>query len=393
MLIQVVLMARVPWVERSFGQDRVARWHRLAGFTSFYLLLAHVVLITIGYAGTARTGVVEQFWSLVTTYPGMLLATAALALLILVVITSVRAARRRLRYESWHLLHLYAYLGVGLALPHQLWTGQEFLASPAARVYWWTLYALATGSVLVFRLGLPARRSLRHQITVDGLVTEAPGVTSIYLRGRRLDELPVRAGQFFLWRFLDGTGWSRAHPYSLSAPPQGEFMRITVKDLGDGSARVAALRPGTRVLLEGPYGRLTGETYRGAGVTLLACGVGITPLLALLWELPYRRGQAVLIYRARRETDVAFADELRRLAAQRGVHVRYLLGPRADRVSWVPHGEAHWSDVEVLRRASPHIARHDVYLCGPDAWADPARAAVLAAGVPPQRVHIERFAW
>ena len=56
--------------------------------------------------------------------------------LVMVVVTSVRAARSRLRYESWHLLHLYAYLGVGLALPHQLWTGQEFLASPAATVFW-----------------------------------------------------------------------------------------------------------------------------------------------------------------------------------------------------------------------------------------------------------------
>ena len=62
----------------------------------------------------------------------MLLAAAGTACLVMVVVTSVRAARRRLRYESWHLLHLYAYLGVGLALPHQLWTGQEFLASPGA---------------------------------------------------------------------------------------------------------------------------------------------------------------------------------------------------------------------------------------------------------------------
>ena len=85
----------------------------------------------------------------------MLLALAGTLCLVMVVVTSVRAARRRLRYESWHLLHLYAYLGVGLALPHQLWTGQEFLASPAATVYWWTLWGAAAGAVLVCRVGLP----------------------------------------------------------------------------------------------------------------------------------------------------------------------------------------------------------------------------------------------
>ncbi|MDI5941610.1 MULTISPECIES: ferredoxin reductase family protein [Micromonospora] len=393
MLIQVVLMARVPLVERRFGQDRIARWHRLAGFASFHLLLAHVALTTIGYAGTAREDVVTQFWLLVTGYPGMLLATAALGLLVLVVVTSVRAARRRLRYESWHLLHLYAYLGIALALPHQLWTGADFVASPVARAYWWTAYLLALGSVLVFRLGLPAWRSLRHRVEVAAVVPEAPGVTSVWLRGRDLHRLPVRAGQFFSWRFLDGPGWSRAHPYSLSAPPSGDLMRITVKDLGDGSARVAALRPGTRVLLEGPYGRLTGEHWRGGGITMFACGVGVTPLLALLWELPYAPGQAVLLYRARTEEEIAFRAELDRLAAERGVVVHHLVGPRAGRPAWLPAYAEGATDAEALRRLSPDIADHDVFLCGPDGWVDAARAATRAAGVPDEHTHHERFAW
>ncbi|MFD0822220.1 ferric reductase-like transmembrane domain-containing protein, partial [Micromonospora zhanjiangensis] len=373
MLIQVVLMARVPWIERSYGQDRIARWHRLAGFTSFNLLLGHVLLTTLGYSATAEGGPLGQFWLLVTTYPGMLLATAALALLVMVVVTSLRAARRRLRYESWHLLHLYAYLGTGLALPHQLWTGADFISSPGARAYWWGLYGVAAGSVLVFRLAVPAWRSARHRLEVTAVVPEAPGVTSVHLRGRHLHRLPVRAGQFFLWRFLDGPGWSRAHPFSLSAPPYGDQLRITVKDLGDGSARVARLRPGTKALIEGPYGRLTGESFTGGGVTMLACGVGVTPLLALLWELPYAPGRAVLVYRARSVAELAFRHELDRLAAQRGVRVHYLLGPRAGRASsWVSRDTAHLSDVEVLRWYAPDVAGHDVYVCGPDAWADAA---------------------
>jgi predicted ferric reductase len=394
MLVQVVLMARVPWVERSWGQDRIARWHRLAGFASFHLMLAHLVLTTVGYAGTTGTGVPAQAWTLVGTYPGMLLATAAAGLLTAVVVSSVRAARRRLRYESWHLLHLYAYLGVGLALPHQLWAGAQFVDSPAARAYWWGAWAVAAACVLVFRLGLPAWRSLRHRLEVVAVVPEAPGVASVHLRGRRLDRLPVRAGQFLCWRFLDGPGWSRAHPYSLSAPVRGDRLRITVRTSGDGGARVAALRPGTRALVEGPYGRLTGERWRGGPVTMLACGVGITPLLALLWELPYRPGQAVLVNRVRTPGDLVFGAELDRLATGRGVRVHHLVGPRADRPSWLPRQVAATStDVEALRRLVPDVAGHDVYLCGPDGWAVAARAAVLAAGVPARHLHHERFAW
>ncbi|MFG2041746.1 ferric reductase-like transmembrane domain-containing protein [Dactylosporangium sp. NPDC048998] len=393
LLLQVLLMARVPLVERAFGQDRLARWHRWTGFTSFHLMMAHIVLITVGYAGAADAGVLGELWDLVVDYPGMLLATAGTVLLVMVVATSMRAARRRLRYESWHLLHLYAYLGVGLALPHQLWTGADFVASPLSQAYWWTLYAVSAGAVLTYRIGLPVWRNWRHRLVVDRVVAEGPGLTSVYLRGRRLEGLPVRAGQFFQWRFLDGSGWSRAHPYSLSATPHTGVLRITVKDLGDGSARAAALRPGTRALIEGPYGGLTGDTYAGGPVLMLACGIGVTPLLALLGELPYAPRQATLVYRARSEAEVAFRAELDWLARHRGVRVVYLLGPRAPRPSWLPASAAGLTDAAALRRLAPHVAASHVYVCGPDAWTAAARAAALAVGVSPDRVHTEQFAW
>jgi predicted ferric reductase len=391
LLVQVFLMARVPWIERTYGQDRLARWHRLVGFTSFNLMLAHVALVTVGYAATDHSGLLGEFWTLVTTYPGMLLALAGTVALVLVVSTSVRAARRRLRYESWHLLHLYAYLGVGLALPHELWTGTIFAGSPVATAYWWTAYGVAAGSVLVFRLGLPVWRSLRHALVVAAVVAEAPGVVSVYLRGRDLHRLPVRAGQFFHWRFLSGRGWTRAHPYSLSAAPRPDLLRITVKELGDGSAHLRGLRPGTRVLVEGPYGTLTDAVRRTTRVTFLACGIGITPLRALVEEAAYRPGDATLVYRAREGADFAFRGELDALAAQRGLRVYYLPGPRATDGSWAPAG--YGRDDKLLRRLVPGIARHDVYICGPDGWMAAAATAARRAGVPEEHLHIESFSW
>ena len=391
MLLQLLQMARIPFVERTLGQDTLARWHRWTGTASFLLLVAHVPLITLGYAGPMHVGVFTQFADLVAGYPGMVLAVLALVAFCLVVVTSVRAARRRLRYESWHLLHLYAYLGVGLALPHQLWTGADFVASPVARIYWTSLYVVSAGAVLVYRVGRPLRRSRRHRLRVGHVVAEGPGLTSVYLRGRRLDELGIAAGQFFQWRFLDGPGWSRAHPYSLSAPPKRNLLRITVRAVGDGSSRVAGLRPGTKVLFEGPYGRLTGDTYEGGPVTMFACGVGITPLLALLGDLPYAPGEATLVHRARTEEGLVFAAELARLAADRGVRVVTLLGRRAERPSWLPVAFAGLDDAEAIRRIAPDIAGQHVYVCGPEAWTDAVRAAARAAGVPAGRLHTERF--
>ncbi len=390
LLVQVLAMARIPWAERAFGQDRLARWHRLLGFTSFHLMLAHVVLITLGYAAAAQTGFLAELWSLVRTYPGMLLATAGTGLLVMVVVTSVRMARRKLRYESWHLLHLYAYLGVGLALPHQIWTGTDFVSSPWARAYWWTLYGVALAGVLVYRLGVPLVRTLRHQVVVSRVVEEAPGVVSLHLTGRALHRLPARAGQFFVWRFLDGPGWSRGHPYSLSARPHRSMLRITVKDLGDGSRSLADIRPGTKVLLEGPYGALTSDRRTRASTTLMAAGIGITPLRALLEELP---PGATLLYRARDESELVLRAELDALAAARGHRVAYLLGRRASDSSWLPESWSHVDDAAALRHLVPDIAENDVFVCGPDAWADAAIAALAAAGVPEAQVHLERFTY
>jgi predicted ferric reductase len=391
LLLQVLLMARIPWAERSYGQDELARRHRLVGFGSVTLMLAHVVLVSVGYAVTGHSGLLDEVWDLVTTYPGMLLATAGTAALILVAVTSMRAARRRLRYESWHLLHLYAYLGVGLALPHQLWTGADFTSSPAATVFWWTAFAVAAGALLVWRVAVPVMRNVRHRLVVEHVVHEAPGVVSVYLRGRNLGRLPVAAGQFFVWRFLDGPGFTRGHPFSLSAAPDGIRLRITAKNLGDGSARLARLRPGTRALFEGPYGRL-GAVRAGHKITLIAAGVGITPLRALVEALPYRPGDAVLLYRAGSPADVVFGREIEAIAARRGVRLAYLHGSRPrGRTSWLP--DRYQGDAQALRRLVPDIAEHDVYVCGPETWTAAVVAAATAAGVAGDRIHTESFAW
>jgi predicted ferric reductase len=394
LLIQVFLMARVPAVERAYGQDELVRKHRLVGFWSFNLLMVHIALITIGYALSDGSNVFSELWRLVTTYPGVLLATASTAALIAVTVTSIRRARRRLRYESWHLIHLYAYVGVGFSIPHEIWTGADFSSSALVRVFWWSAYGASAGAVLVYRVALPLLRTFRHRITVTSVARESSDVVTVNMAGRALDSLPVRAGQFFIFRFRDGRGWTRGNPYSLSAPARAERLQITAKNLGSGSGRLARLRPGTKVLIEGPYGRLTGENRVGTKITMLACGIGITPMRALLEDLDYAPGDASLIYRARSEPDLVFRLQLDQLARRRGVRVHYATGSRSlDASSWRPASDPAPSDAEALMRLVPDIAVHDVFVCGPDEWMDAALAAAAAAGVPPAQLHQERFTW
>jgi len=392
LLAQVVLMARIPLLEHAYGQDELAHRHRLVGFTSFNLMLAHVALITWGYAAGQLSATPGTLWNLTLNMPGMLLAAAGTASLVMVVVTSVKAARRRLRYESWHLLHLYAYLGVGLALPHQLWTGQQFTSSPARTAFWWTAWAATAGAVLIWRVGRPLWLNLRHQLRVTAVVEEADSIWSVHLTGRRLDRLPVEAGQFLSWRFLTGPGWSRAHPYSLSAAPDGQRLRITVQEVGDDSALVRSLRPGTRALVEGPFGRLSGRARTRPKVALIGAGVGITPLRALAEGLDYGPGQGIYIERFTSEP--LFAPEIDHLARERGLQVLRLPGRRRDPASWLGDGiPRNVDDTTALRFWVPDIAERDVYVCGADPWADLVCKSLEDAGLPPERLHLESFAW
>jgi predicted ferric reductase len=392
LLAQVVLMARVPVLEQAFGQDRLARIHRWVGFASFDLMLAHVVTISLGYAGASVSALPAMVWHLAVDYPGMLLAVAGTAALVLVVVTSAQAARRRLRYESWHLLHLYAYLGVGLALPHQLWTGAEFLSSPGRTVFWWTAWGVAAAAVLWWRLGVPVVRNLRHRLRVVSVAREDAGIVSVYVTGRGLDRLPVEPGQFLLWRFLGAPGRSRAHPYSLSAAPDGRSLRITVQADGDDSAALARVRPGSAVLVEGPFGRLTERARTRRKVALIGSGVGLTPIRALAEGLDYAPGDAVLLHRHRERP--IFARELEALARERGLGLVGLPGHRRREGSWLGSGvHPRVDDLRALRHWVPDIAERDVYVCGPAAWTVLVERTLRDAGLPPDRIHLETFSW
>jgi len=393
LLVQVLLMARVPVLERAFGRDRIIRGHRLTGFWSFWLMLAHLVLITVGYAAASGMDVLGQFWDLVWNSPGMLLAAVGTLLLVMVVVLSLARLRRRTRYESWHLLHLYAYVGVFLALPHQLWTGADFLASPLATAYWWSAWVAAVAAVLIWRIGVPIVRSLRHDLRVASVEPDGTGAVTITITGRRLDRMRAVAGQFFVWRFLGSPGATRGHPLSLSAAPDGQQLQITASVVGDGTRRMARLRPGTRVLAEGPYGGFVGSRRRGRGLLMIGAGAGIAPLVALLEEQDYADGEATLITREHSAAAGVLAQPIARLVAQRRVHRISLNGPRARSGSrWLPAGQEGVDAVAGLRAAAPRLRERDVFLCGPTAWMREVERDLRAAGVPTERIHHERFA-
>jgi predicted ferric reductase len=379
-LVAVVLLARVPVLEHLAGFERLTYWHRWAARACLALLLAHTALTTAGLTVGDRVSLPREAGRLITQYPGVITATAGLVLLIAVGVTSAIIVRRRLRYETWYFVHLYTYLAIALAFSHQIATGKDFVGDPAARAYWTALYLATLGALVLFRVATPLARGARHRLRVARVVDEAPGVVSVEITGVQLERLRARPGQFFLWRFLTSGRWWQAHPFSLSAAPDGRRLRITVKDSGDFSAGLRTLKPGTRVLAEGPFGAFTAEARRRRRVVLIAGGAGITPIRALFETMPAAPGDIALVYRVTSADELVFRAEIEELARARGAQVHYAVG------------EGYDLSGDALARLIPDVAERDAFVCGPPAMVEAARGSLLAVGVPKRHIFTERFA-
>ena len=377
-LVQVVLMSRSPWLDDLFGIDKIASWHRWLGFATVNLIVGHGIFATAGYALATSRSFVAQSWTFLTTYPYMLMAYVGGALFILIAVLSVREARRRISHESWHFVHLLVY---------QLAVGTDFVHDQVALVYWVLLYTVATGLIITFRLIIPARISIRHQLRVQSIVEEARDVISIYIRGRDLGDLPIRAGQFFKFRFLAPGLWWQVHPFSLSAAPNGEYIRITIKEVGGFTRSLHLLTPGTRVVLNGPYGNFTAQQRSRPRSLLIAGGIGITPLRALLEEMPQRKNSITLLYRASSWDKVLFKQELDQLIAARGGIIHYVIGRRGKEVSPNPFAS------RFLLSAVPDLRERDIFVCGPREMVDAVTNSLRTLKISTKQIHVERFAF
>ncbi|MGN6088994.1 MAG: ferredoxin reductase family protein [Actinomycetales bacterium] len=385
-VLSVVLMARVPWFEQAVGTDVITRWHARIGRTTVIAVVLHGLLVWVGYSATSSTGLLTQGKELLLSYPDVLKATVSGGLLVLVGVISIRAARRRVRHETWYFIHLYTYLALLLAFSHVGATGADFVDNPLARLAWTAACYGAFALAAWYRILGPLALAWRHRVRVLAVRREGPDVVSVILTGKHLEEMGVQSGQFLRWRFLTRGMWYSANPYSLSAPPHPAMLRITVREQGDHSRGLARLKKGTLVLPEGPSGGMTAARRRRRKVLLIAGGIGIGPMRALFETLPGRPGDITLLYRTSSEQDLVLRRELEAIAEARGARLHYLVGRRRD---------LGYDPLAVALRAGivTDLSKHDVYLCGPDGMVESNVALLKHLGVPRRHIHSESFAW
>ncbi|MCL2514644.1 MAG: ferredoxin reductase family protein [Microbacteriaceae bacterium] len=380
--VQLLLVARVPWLERAIGLDRLVAWHRTVGAATLFLVLAHVAFMTLNQWITGGGDPVSAYLGLFRVYPDMLTATIGTAAILLAGLISARALRALLPYELWYWVHVTTYVAIFLTFLHQISAGPVFVGHPLNRAIWMTMYGLTAASIVWWRALLPVLRFETHRFEVVAVVPESPRMTSVWIRSRSPELLRAAPGQFMLFRFLAWGHLLTAHPYSLSNVPADGLIRITVADLGDHSGRLRELRPGVKVLIEGPFGGFVGRRAAGP-VLLVAGGAGIGPIRGLAEQFAQMGRSVVLVYRASRGDDLALYHELERLP---GVYLVPLVGRRSE-LGYDP------LDTGSLGRHVPDAVYREAFICGPSAMIERTAASLRALGVADSRIHFEELSF
>ncbi len=383
-LVGLILAARVPWMERALGLDRILIWHRIAGDTMGILLGVHVFTSLMAEM-PLRGGLFNTVKDMIGREPYMAWASIGSLIVAIVVVSSLKAVRNQLSYETWYLLHLSAYAGIILSYSHQITLGSLLSGDRLIRFLWGIFFVYVIVLVVLARWS-EVISAMRHPLRVIKVQQETHDTVSVVFGGPHLRKYKGEAGQFVMVRMLKRGTWWKSNPYSLSAAPTTDGIRITVKDRGDASAELFNLRKGDRVAVEGPYGIATPDIFDGARPLFIAGGVGVTPVRAMLESLP-KNSHPLVLLRARTVEEIPHYKEICDLTDSRGGEIRLVLGRTAQLKSADPFAP------KILNALVPDLYRCVAFVCGPTSLTFAARKGLKEAGLEASRIHLEKPWW
>ncbi len=244
-----------------------------------------------------------------------------------------------------------------------------------------------------------------HRLTIRDVRPETADAISVAfdVPPELRDAYRFKQGQFLTLReILDGEDVRRSYSVCVGVPDyerRGE-LRVAIKRVAGGrfsNWANEALKPGRAIDVMTPDGRFTTELdpARARRYVGFAGGSGITPMLSLIETIlsTEPRSTFTLVYGNRTVASIMFLERLEELKNAyidrlRLVHVLSDEPQEVDLLSGLLD-EARCG--ELMRTALAGEAIDEAFVCGPAPMMDAAEAALRAAGVPQERIHVERF--
>jgi len=387
--MQFVVSARLHWVERPFGLDRVYRFHKTMAVVATVLLLSHPLLLALGYRSWLLFVSLRLPWAV---YVGKL---SVVALLVTALVSLFRRALR-LSFERWRVMHnaagALALLG-GFA--HGLSIGRDLTVRPM-QVVWAMLLGVALTAYVVHQ-GRRRRGPARGGFTVAEVKQETHNVWTVKLAPPPGTSIPeYLPGQFhFLTLYRDRGLPVEEHLFTIaSSPTDNRFLVSTIKESGDFTATIGETKPGDKAVIDGPYGRFSYLLYPDEGeLVFIAGGIGITPLMSMLRYMRDTRAEreVLLLYGNRTEADIVFREEI--AAMEAGSHPRLKVVHVLQEPGGAWKGGTGIIDREKLEwLCGPNVAGKAYYVCGPAGMMTSVLRTLRELGAPKARLHSERFA-
>ncbi|MFY0989849.1 ferric reductase-like transmembrane domain-containing protein [Halomonas sp. C05BenzN] len=376
MLLAAAVSIRLPGTDRWFGGlARLWRLHHWLGFLAFILVMAHALALGLAAVPASLDAAVATLFPPLS-HGAVWLGWLAWAALVVFLAPTFDFFGQP-HYQRWKRLHLVSAVALLLGLWHGL-----LLAGETA--LWWLLGIAGLGAIVWRKLVSP--RVARYPYRVEAVETLARGVVELVLRpeGRALAH---EAGQFVYLSPLDETltaGRGEEHPYTIASGPDDDFLRIGIKDLGDASHALQAVTPGSRVLIEGPYGEFYGRRFPERDQLWIGGGIGITPFVSGARDIVERgqaEGRVHLFYLANRPDRAYYRDELDEIAE------------RVEGFTFTQHYSRDQGRLTeaFLREHCPDFTEREIYVCGPPAMNAHLRRLLADQGVPRARIHSEVF--
>jgi len=420
LLFLVASLAITP-LRRLTGWNEIIAPRRALGLYAFAYLFVHFAIFFLLDRGASVGSTVHE----IVTRTYLLIGTAGLFLMVPLAVTSMDSMVSRLGARRWKLLHRLAYVSASAGAIHYILLVKADLRQPLAiagtLVVLFSFRAVGYGldrqrklrarreaeaRKMIASLNLPAvpapvvaaRRSRfwTGTLKVARVFQETPDVRTLRLTSTDGKPLPFshEPGQYLNVVLPIGGKRVRRSYTIASSGTHGAYCEVTIKRKADGYASHHIhdeLREGSTIEVSAPAGKFVFTGASSKAVVLLAGGVGITPLMAIVRYLTDTcwQGTIYLVIAARREEDIIFREELTYLA-QRFPNLRTLITLSGEESpAW--KGARGRITESLLREHIPGLTELPFYICGPDSMMSAMRTMLLAMNVPERAILQEAF--
>ncbi len=375
--IDFILATRWSLIEYLFmGINRAYIVHHVLGAVSFILLMFHPLFLIISYVLISIPAAVTL---ILPTATNMAVLYGTIALIFMIVLLGMTFFAN-LEYDTWKKTHIWLGGSLILASIHAFLIGSTLDQNLILK---WYMFVVLFVSIiaLVYRIIRKYIKPAVHQYSLQS-VQVIPGATLLHLTPSGVS-MPFSPGQFAFVTFFHKGVAKESHPFSIVNAPDINTLTFAAKSLGDYTETLKLLEPGTKVLVEGPYGRFSYTYLNSSRFVWIAGGIGVTPFLSMLLSLkPLHNLSIDFYYCVKDEKEALYlADIQARVSAS--PNIRFKL--------WTSQSMGRFSASQ-MQSDIPDLGQCTFMLCGPPPMMNGVKKQLVELGVQKRKIISEEFA-